>query len=111
MGDRSTIQIIKGDDFSPILYTHWWGDSTLDVILEAAPNMRKGDVSYAFARLVGAFHIATGADSVLGLGVFNATEIQTEDEVGDAGHFQINLMTGEVTQNGENRAMVTFSSQ
>lgn len=101
MGDRVTIQIIdNSDDFSPLIYGHWCGDITPETIRRAAPMMRKGDISYGFARLLGAFHTATDPTQGLSLGVWNATEIQTSDEQGDNGHFQINIDTGEVRHFG-----------
>ena len=99
MGDRATVQLInsnEADEFSPVAYVHWLGAETFEVIKKAAPLMRASDISYATARLFGALHIATGSEQALSYGVSNATSIQTEDECGDAGHFQIDIATGEV---------------
>lgn len=101
MGDRVTVQLVdNNENFSPILYGHWCGNRADDIIKKAAPIMRKGDISYAFARLVGVFHNETGPDQGLSLGVFNASEIQEEDTQGDNGHFKVNINTGEVVHYG-----------
>ena len=97
MGNCATVQVVCGEEFSPIAYVHWIGGDTLDVIEDAAPKMRSNDVSYAFARLCGHLHLATGALGALGFGVYNTDEIQTEDTVGDAGHYRVDLATGIVT--------------
>ena len=97
MGDRATIQIVRGEDYSPLIYAHWAGCRTLDIIQAAAPHMRSGDLAYAFARLVGHFHNQTGGDGeALSLGVSNAEKAFDEDLVGDAGHFRIDLANGVV---------------
>jgi hypothetical protein len=97
MGDRATIQLVRGEDVSPLIYAHWAGYRTLDIIRAAAPNLRAGDLDYAFARLVGHFHNQTGGDGeALSLGVSNATERVAENRVGDAGHFSVDLATGAV---------------
>ena len=97
MGDRATIQLVQGDNFSPLLYAHWAGYRTLDIIRAAAPSLRAGDLDYAFARLVGHFHNQTGGDAeALSLGVSNATAHVAENLVGDAGHFSVDLATGAV---------------
>ncbi len=101
MGDRATVQLFDKDgDFSPILYVHWAGHRVQEILEKAAPVMRKGEASYAFARMVGVFHNETKPDQKLSLGVWNATEIQKSDEQGDAGHFSVNIDTGEVINYG-----------
>jgi len=97
MGDRATIQFVNGNDFSPLIYVHWSGYRTLDIIRAAAPHLRDGDLDYAFARLVGHFHNQTGGDGeALSLGVSNVEKAFEEDLTGDAGHFRIDLATGAV---------------
>jgi hypothetical protein len=97
MGDRATIQLVRGEDFSPLIYVHWAGYRTLDIIRAAAPHLRGGDLDYAFARLTGHFHNQTGGDGeALSLGVSNADRAVGEDLTGDAGHFRVDLATGTV---------------
>ena len=97
MGDRATIQLVSGEAFSPLIYAHWAGYRTLDIIRSAAPHLRAGDLDYAFARLVGHFHNQTGGDGeALSLGVSNAEKVFEEDLTGDAGPFRIDLATGAV---------------
>lgn len=100
MGDRVTIQLTKGKEFSPIIYMHWAGEAALEILKEAAPLMRKGDMSYAFARLAGACHNATEPEQGLSFGIWNADSIVTEDSQGDNGHFGVDISTGEVTHYG-----------
>lgn len=105
MGDRATISIIQhrpdSDEHSPVLYLHWNGSYALDLIREAAPGMRKGDVSYAFARLVGHAHTVTSPGSALGMGVWSHDwDNDGVPDVGDNGHFTIDIGKGTVTHEG-----------
>lgn len=111
MGDRATFQIITSREFSPIGYVHWAGSAMPAIIQEAAPYMRAGDVSYAFARLCGFVHNRTGGDGeALSFGVYNADSIQLSDTCGDNGHFLINLETGVVSNIGwEGETEVIFT--
>lgn len=95
MGDRATIQLVNGDEFSPIIYLHWAGSRAFDLIQQAAPIMRAGDISYAFARLAGVCHMETGPDQGLSFGIFNA-EGPEDPDVGDNGHFTLNMDDGQV---------------
>jgi hypothetical protein len=56
MGDR--VVVVFKDKGNPngvaALYAHWLGDAVVDVLVDAAPSMRKGDASYAAARAVAA---------------------------------------------------------
>ena len=97
MGNRALLQVIKGDEFSPIIYLHWAGGESRDIIEKAAPLMRKGDVSYAFARLAGVCHLETNPEQQLSFGIFNADHILTdEDSHGDRGCFIVDCETGKV---------------
>lgn len=98
MGDRATIQLTSGEDeFSPLIYLHWAGSRVEEIISAAAPIMRAGDITYAFARLVGVCHEQTGPDQGLSLGVWNASEIIESDRVGDNGHYRLDVRTGQLT--------------
>lgn len=95
MGDRATIQIVDGEEFSPVIYLHWAGSRAVEILQAAAPIMRKGDISYAFARLADVCHLETGPDQGLSFGIWNAES--TEDpEVGDNGHFLLDMQTGKI---------------
>ena len=96
MGDRATVQLHSGKTFSPILYFHWAGHEVPEILKAAAPVMRQGDVSYAFARLVGVAHTQTEPEQALSLGVYSVDEIQREDDQGDSGHFLIDVDTGAI---------------
>lgn len=105
MGDRVIIFVTDGDDLSPAIYCHWLGDRAIDCIREAAPNMRKSDVSYAAARLIS--YLGNYIDGPLSLGVWN---VQAPPKIdinslkshshGDAGVVLVNITTGEITVGG-----------
>ncbi len=98
MGDRALIVVHNGEgDISPAAYLHWGGHKVKDIIERALPRMRKSDVSYSFARLLGTAHEAT--PGALGLGCFNGPANRAEAETadyspGDAGVFLLNCKTG-----------------
>ena len=92
MGDRALIQLYSGKEVSPVLYLHWDGFRVGDILKETEERMksRRGDVSYAFARLVQAA-IKDGEGNT-SYGVFNKTELLTEeDSHGDAGCFIVDV--------------------
>lgn len=98
MGSRALIQVIKDDEFSPIIYLHWEGHRTKEIIEKAASAMSKGDVSYSFGRLCGVCHLETNPDQKLSFGVWNSQHILTkQDSHGDNGCFIIDIDSGEVT--------------
>lgn len=99
MGDRATIQLVAGEEFSPVIYLHWAGYRTMEILKQAAPLMRAGDISYAFARLVGVCHLETEPNQGLGLGVWNTDGVEDPD-VGDNGHFQVDIRSGDVRHDG-----------
>ena len=105
MGDRATIQIVDGPHKSPIIYLHWAGSRSLDIIRKAAPIMRQADISYAAARLIGVCHMETDPEQGLSLGVLDADDCI---EAGDNGHFEIDLRTGAVRNDGQCVAHVEF---
>lgn len=74
MGDRALIIITneKGDEFSPVIYTHWGGEGVPEMIgkLKAQMDGRVNDVSYAAARLAGLYH-ANDPQGNLSLGIWN----------------------------------------
>jgi len=101
MGDRATVQLVDNrGEYSPILYAHWAGDRVPDILKTAAPLMRAGDISYAFARMVGVFHNETDPKQGLSLGVYEASGVQGCDDQGDNGHFEVNVDTGNVKRFG-----------
>jgi hypothetical protein len=95
MGNRALIQVEGADGVSPVLYLHW-ADEPQAIIDRTKKRLegRKGDVDYAFARLV---QQAMGDDKGdTGVGVFNKTERLTpKDSHGDEGVFIYNCDTGE----------------
>ena len=101
MGDRAFIVLHdKNGNISPTLYLHWGGSSVSELLQKACSYMagRPGDVSYAFARLVGVCHVRTYGN--LGLGAFNGPETldkaKTKDySHGDAGVFLVDVSSPE----------------
>lgn len=100
MGDRATIQIVSGDEKSPVIYLHWAGSRSIEIIKKAAPIMRAGDLSYAAARLIGVCHIETDPTQGLSLGIFNNGEHDVD--------YEVDLATGAVRHHGRAVAHVEF---
>lgn len=98
MGDRALVVCHKGrSDFSPAVYTHWNGHKVGELLDKAQHVMRKGDTSYASARLAGTFH--ENIKGMLGFGLLPAPasweEATSEDySHGDAGVFMVDVDTG-----------------
>lgn len=96
MGDRVIMQIVQrnrltGDTFGPMVYGHWAGHSTPDIVEALATKMqdRLGDVAYQSARLVQMI-LDNGGSSIqrnnCGIGLYNSTAVATvDDSHGDAG--------------------------
>jgi len=87
MGDRALIVITSKnrDKFSPVIYTHFGGESVPEYIAELDGLMagRRDDVDYAAARLVGIIHSHDVGN--LSLGIWNAGRklrraLKAEDE-------------------------------
>lgn len=105
MGDRALIVFADKHEVSPAVYVHWHGSRVRDLLTEAAPHLRAGDIAYAAARFCG--HLHTQIDGGLGLGMF-ALDPRTEAESeagwaarvshGDNGVFVVDVDTGEVRQ-------------
>lgn len=106
MGDRAVIFCKSDADkmISPAIYLHWSGSRVGQYLKDAAPRMRKGDISYATARLIGILH--EKIDGNLSLGVFSVhfdfadykkqlSELK-EYSQGDAGVFTVDIDTGKV---------------
>ena len=95
MGDRVLIQVVSGDEISPVAYGHWCGARAPKIIASLKERMkdRPGDVSYTFARLM---QEMIGNDpGPLSFGAWNATKRLTkEDSHGDAGCILIDVSKG-----------------
>lgn len=77
MGDRVLIRCIDNTgSTSPLLYLHWGATAVESIIRAAAPDMRRNDVAYAFARLVA--YACTVFDPPLGVGVFTADDAEID---------------------------------
>ena len=97
MGNRATIAVETSTSKAVVyIYLHWNGsrEQVIDVVKAAAPRMRKGDVSYATARLIGEFHDRMSGG--LSLGVLPASE--NSREAYDNGHYTIDIGSGKITQ-------------
>jgi len=101
MGDRGVIVVTtSGGEMPPCgVYVHWHGSSLPGLLPEAIKRMRKGDVAYATARLIGYLH--EQIEGPLCLGVLEPPKDLTDDSLreysqGDAGVVILNCTTGEV---------------
>jgi len=95
MGDRVLIQVVNGQEISPVAYGHWCGDRTPEIVARLKRRMkdRPGDVSYTFARLVQ--EMTNGDDGALSFGCWNATKrLTAKDSHGDAGCVIIDVSKG-----------------
>ena len=101
MGDRVLIQVVNGQEISPVAYGHWCGDRTPEIVARLKRRMkdRPGDVSYTFARLVQ--EMTNGDDGALSFGCWNADvsvgsdgRITAKDSHGDAGCVIIDVSRG-----------------
>jgi hypothetical protein len=95
MGDRVLFQVVKGKEFSPVVYGHWSGSKAPAVVARLAKRMkgREGDVEYTAARLVQ--ELVGDAEGALSFGMWNAKAVLTaEDSHGDAGVVLIHAEPG-----------------
>ena len=86
MGDRVLFQVVRGEDFSPVVYCHWAGDQVRQICARLRERMedRCGDLHYTAARLVQ--DCIDGNEGNLSFGIWNATSILTAaDSHGDGG--------------------------
>lgn len=104
MGDRALIQFVKNgpdgtiDERGAQVYLHWHGHAVLQLLRDAMPRLRKGDVSYATARFIG--HCHEQIDGALSLGVFGDSDLP--ESQGSSGAFEVNLSTATVRHFGFN---------
>jgi len=88
MGDRALVQFKNKDESSPVLYTHWYGDTVLEIIQDTYDEMVKerrkpNDIEKAFMHFL-ANMMARGDKDCSCL--FNQHRLLTEDDShGDAG--------------------------
>jgi hypothetical protein len=95
MGDRVLMQVVKGDEFGPVVYCHWAGESTPEIVRRLAVRMadRPGDLEYSSARLVQ--EAINGADRSTSFGIWNAEKkLTAADSHGDAGVVLIDCANG-----------------
>lgn len=86
MGERVLFQVVRGEDFSPVIYCHWAGDQVRQICTRLRDRMgdRCGDLHYTAARLVQ--ECIDGNEGNLSFGIWNATSILTAaDSHGDGG--------------------------
>jgi hypothetical protein len=86
MGDRVLFQVVKGKDFSPVVYCHWSGDEVPYICKRLLNRMegREGDLHYTAARLVQ--ECINNDESNLSFGIWNTDQVLTEaDSHGDGG--------------------------
>lgn len=102
MGDRVVIVCYDQHGPAPAIYAHWMGHEAPTIVKTAGDEgiLRKGDSSYAAARLCGWF-CQQDAGSALGVGLLDAPKgIEDQDfydiSQGDAGTIAINVDDGTV---------------
>jgi len=86
MGERVLFQVVRGEEFSPVIYCHWSGDEVRDICDRLRERMkgRGGDVQYTAARLVQECIRSDCGDAHFG--IWNADSVLTEtDSHGDGG--------------------------
>jgi hypothetical protein len=86
MGERVLFQVVRGEQFSPVVYCHWAGDEVRDICDRLRERMgdRCGDLYYTAARLVQ--ECIDGNEDNLSFGIWNADSVLTEaDSHGDGG--------------------------
>ena len=92
MGNRAVVQFTDGEEYSPVTYLHWDGDSVPERIKELIELMadRTDDVPYSAARFIGICHKHIPGN--LSLGTWNNIgKLTTDDSHGDAGCFVVNV--------------------
>jgi len=101
MGDRCLVVVTDGTEISPAIYTHWAGYQAPDILVKAGADglIRKDDVSYASARICGAFHEALKDSGALSLGLIAPPSALDSDTLrkfshGDAGVILVNVSDG-----------------
>jgi hypothetical protein len=97
MGNKATIGVTTEHGASDVfVYLHWDGspEQVIDAVNGAASVMRKNDLSYAVARLIGALH--NRIDGGLSLGVMAAWD--DNRNIDDNGHYTIDMSAGTITQ-------------
>ena len=69
MGDRAIIVLTDntGDISSCGVYLHWNGQEAPEFVRKAIPRMRRGDVDYSMARLIGELDRAVPGNTSLGV--------------------------------------------
>ena len=103
MGNRATLEVISdnytGKESECYIYVHWDGspDTVKKLVRNAAPVMRKSDVSHATARLIA--DICNHIEGGLSVGVRPATEINKEEW--DNGHYVIDISNGHIKNDGK----------
>ena len=109
MGDRALVTFHTTDTYySPAVYLHWCGSDVPEMLVDAAPKLRKGDPDYSAARFCGHCHEQLSGNTGLGLldgpspGDMPLSEYCEVGQYGhgDAGVFFVNVQTGEVRQFG-----------
>lgn len=103
MGDRVVVVFKSRDNPNGVamLYAHWLGGDVVDVLVEAAPGMRRGDAPYAAARAIAA--VCARCKGPLGVGVMappETLEHPADLSHGDAGVLVVDCDTGEMTAHG-----------
>lgn len=97
MGERVLFQVVRGEEFSPVVYCHWSGDQVRAICERLKERMgdRCGDLHYTAARLVQ--ECINGKSGNLSFGIWNAVGIQTKaDSQGDGGVVLVDITSGQM---------------
>jgi len=95
MGERVLFQVVKNDQFSPVVYCHWSGDEARDICERLMIRMgcRSSDLQYTAARLVQ--ECINNDKGNLSFGIWNADRVLTEEDAhGDGGVILIDVSDG-----------------
>ena len=96
IGNRATIEVKDHRGSAPCyVYIHWCGspEQVIEIVVKAAPVMRRNDCQYAMARLIGTYHDELAGGLSLGVTDFK--------EDGDNGHYVVDMSNGKITNENE----------
>jgi hypothetical protein len=125
MGDRVIVVLTETNNktrkpFFAAIYFHWLGGDVIPLLKDAGKFMRRGDASYASARICGVIHAARPGTLSMGL-IEGPDSLDPVDlghfSHGDAGVVVLDMETGALTAFGgylediDDLGCVEFSSQ
>lgn len=94
MGNRALIQFKNGQEYSPVIYSHWNGYDIPAILEQLKIQMRNrsDDLSYVTARMIGRLAVRAGIEADSGIGVWNTDRLLIDsDSHSDAGVFIVDI--------------------